>query len=893
MNDEIAQDKIGKLKIFFGYAAGVGKTYAMLQAAHDAKKNGIDVVAGYIEPHVRPETKALAEGLEALKPLEVEYKGKNLIEFNLDESIKRKPQLILVDELAHTNCSLCRHRKRYQDIEEILRNGIDVYTTVNVQHIESLNDIVESITYIGVRETIPDSFFDSATQVKLVDIEPEELIERLRQGKIYKRNQTKRALNNFFTCENLASLREIALRRTADRVNKILEKDKIYLKNKEFFTEEHILICLGSSPSNKKVIRTAARMAYAFHGELTALFVETPKIKDLGFEDRKSLRMNIKIAEQLGAKVVTVYGEDAPYQIAQYAKASGVSKIVIGKSKRVNLFLKARQNFVDKLISYAENIDVYIIPDKDSSYSYSLKNINIKLPKFSLIDTLKTIGVLSCSTLVGLLFYRLGFTEGNIMAIYVLGVLSISMITSSKLYGVLSSFIGVLTFNFFFTEPRFTFRAYEASYPVTFLVMLIVSILTSTLTIRVKEEAKASAIKSYRTGILLETSNKIQKANDIEEITQEISYQIIKLLNKSVVIYPVVEKKLESPTVYKYSDDVLDEKTYLNEEEKGVVNWVLENKKIAGASTETLQGAKAMYIPVIGHSSVFSVIGILLDNNEEIAPFEKGILIAIISEAALAMERYYLNEKQKEAEMKADRERLRANLLRAISHDLRTPLTCISGNANILMENSLSIGENEKQRLYEDIFDDSIWLINLVENLLSVTRIENGKMELNKQAEFLEEIVIEALKHVSRKKSEHNITVDIKDEMLMAKIDSRLIIQVIINVVDNAIKYTEKESNIVISLRKDNNKAVLEIMDNGKGISDKDKEKLFDMFFTVEGNKGDSRRGLGLGLSLCKSIIDAHSSTLYVKDNKPCGTIFGFSLPLEEVNISEEDNISS
>ncbi|MSA63415.1 histidine kinase, partial [Gordonibacter pamelaeae] len=354
--------KNGKLKIFFGYAAGVGKTFAMLEAAHKSKESGIDVVAGYIEPHTRVETLNLLNGLEMLPNLKVDYKGISLNEFNIDGALERKPDLILVDELAHSNAVGCRHVKRYQDIKELLDNGIDVYTTVNVQHIESLNDIVASITGIIVKERIPDSVFDNADQIELVDIEPEDLIQRLNEGKIYRTDQAKRALLNFFTKEKLVALREIALRRTADAVNKKIDIERERTKN-SYYTEEHLLICLSSSPSNAKVIRTAARMADAFHGLFTALFVETTDTKEFQDENRVRLERNLKLAEQLGARIATVYGDDIAWQISEYAKLSGVSKIVLGRSTTKKGLFKTKKTLVDKLTEIAPNIDIYIIPD--------------------------------------------------------------------------------------------------------------------------------------------------------------------------------------------------------------------------------------------------------------------------------------------------------------------------------------------------------------------------------------------------------------------------------------------------------------------------------------------------------------------------------------------------
>lgn len=876
----------GKLKIFFGYAAGVGKTYAMLDAAHSARKSGIDVVIGYVEPHQRPDTLALLEGLETLQTLNVRYKGITLHEFDLDAALKRKPQLILVDELAHTNAEGCRNTKRYSDVEELLRAGIDVYTTVNVQHLESLNDIVASITQVVVKERIPDSIFDNADQVELVDIEPDDLINRLNEGKIYRKDQAQKALGNFFIHDNLIALREIALRRTADRVNRAVEQNRLPAKSSEHYTGEHILICLSSSPSNAKVIRNAARMASAFHASFTALFVETPNTNELNDENRNRLRQNLKLAEQLGARIATVYGEDIPYQISEYAKASGISKIVIGRSNNKPRLFRPKGNLVERLATLAPNVDVYIIPDTLPPYKAKSPHPP-RMPALNGPDFLKTLGIMTICTMIGILFSHFGFSESNIITIYILGVLVVSSQTKGRFYGALSSVIGVLLFNFFFIEPRFTFTAYGAEYPFTFLVMLVASLITSTLTMRVKKQAKVSTMQAHRTEILLDASRKLQRTKNMSDIVSEASLQLLKLLDRPFSLYLVKNDVLSEPlTFYPPRDDKWEE-ICTNADEQAVAAWVQKNRKPAGISTETLPGAKAFYLPIRSHTTVFAVIGIVLESNEQLEPFERSLLSAMLGEIAFAIEKYNLNEAQKQASMESEKERLRANLLRAISHDLRTPLTSISGNASVLLSDETRIELTARHKLYQDIYDDSMWLINLVENLLSVTRIDNGTMNIQMQPELIEEIITEALRHINRKASEHQISVDIRDDLLMVYADVRLIVQVIINIVDNAVQYTEPGSEIAISAVQKENMAVIEVADNGSGIDTESKKKLFDMFYTANNASGDNRRGLGLGLSLCKSIVNAHGGEIYVKDNHPKGSIFGFTLQVREVTTRE------
>lgn len=886
IEEEEHTQKRGHLKIFFGYAAGVGKTYAMLKAAHAAKHRGVDVTAGYIEPHARPKTRALLEGLECLPNLAVEHSGISLSEFDLDAALARKPQLILVDELAHTNAPVCRHSKRYQDIEELLCAGIDVYTTVNVQHIESLNDTVASITGIMVRERIPDSVFDNASQVELVDIEPQELIERMKAGEVYGPAEAKQATDNFFTVENLTALREIALRRCADRVNLLTENARIK-SHSDYHTDEHILVCLSSSPSNSKIIRTAARMASAFRGTFTALFVETPDFSVMPEEDRKRLKSNIRLAGQLGAKIETVYGADVPYQIAEFARLSGVSKIVIGRSSATRKNMFSKPTLTERLIAAAPSLDIHIIPDSEgSALGYRRRKAPGKIGiVISVSDILKSIAMLVLASCIGMLFQHLGFDEANIITVYVLGVLITSVITTHRIYSLISSIVSVLVFNFLFTDPKFTLHAYDKGYPVTFAIMFFAALLTGTLAIRLKNHAKQAAQAAYRTKVLFDTNQLLQQAKDKNEIVSATAGQLIKLLKKDIVFYMSEKDALAEPRIFTAEDRAADG-SIVSENEKAVALWVLKNNKHAGATTETLSSARCLYLAVRVNSRVYGVVGIVVDDRP-LDTFENSILLSILGECALSLENEKNAREKEEAAILAKNEQLRANLLRAISHDLRTPLTSISGNASNLLSNGDSFDDATKKQLYADIYDDSMWLINLVENLLSVTRIEEGRLNLHITEDLLDDVISEALRHINRQSSEHNITVQTGEDFLFAKMDSKLMVQVIINLVDNAVKYTPKGSNIVITTKKQGANAVVSVADNGDGIPDEMKDRVFDMFYSGANKVADSRRSLGLGLSLCKSIVNAHGGTIEVSDNKPHGTVFTVTLPCGEVQIHE------
>ena len=870
----------GRLKIFFGYAAGVGKTYAMLEAAHAAQAHGVDVVAGYIEPHTRPETLALLSGLEQIPVKQVPHGDIKLREFDLDEALRRRPALILVDELAHTNAPGSRHEKRYKDVEELLQAGINVYTTVNVQHIESLNDTVATITGIAVRERIPDSVFDRADQVEIVDIEPQELIERLQLGKVYRENQARRAMANFFTTPNLTALREIALRRCADRVN-----SRSAAANKEdFHTEEHVLVCLSSSPSNAKIIRTAARMAQAFKGTFTALYVETPDFSAMTQENMQRLRNNIRLAEQLGARIETVYGTDVPFQIAEFARLSGVSKIVIGRSAAGRGRTFGKQSLTEKLIAAAPNLDIHIIPDSASNVRYRPRKA--RNFTFTIKDTLKSLLILFLASCIGGIFDYMNFEEANIITIYVLSVMVTSVVTQNRIYSLASSVISVLVFNFFFTDPRLSLEAYGAGYPVTFVVMFLAAFLTSSLADKLKEHARQAALAAYRNKILFDVNQSLQQAKGRDEIMESTARQLNRLLDRDIIVYPVEKNGLDPAKVFYVHPEGEDHPNYTADSERTVALWVMKNNKHAGATTQTLSNSKCLYLAIRINQMVYGVVGIAVRNNP-LDSSEQSMTLSVLGECALAMENEKNAREKEESAILAQKEQLRANLLRSISHDLRTPLTSISGNASNFLSNGDKLDEETRRQLFTDIYDDSMWLINLVENLLSVSRLEENHLNLHFSSELVSDVIDEAMKHISRKRDQFHITVHHDDEFLLAKMDAKLVVQVIINLVDNAIKYTPEGSHIDIHTRALDGEAVISVSDDGPGIPDEKKDKIFDMFYSGANRVADSRRSLGLGLSLCKSIVTAHNGAISVSDNRPKGTVFTFTLPMEEVTLYE------
>lgn len=628
----------------------------------------------------------------------------------------------------------------------------------------------------------------------------------------------------------------------------------------------HVLLCLSSSPSNIDVIRMAASMAHECQAIFTALYVETPDSSNLSKEDREQLQFNTNLARQLGANVETAYGLDVAYQINEFCKNAKVTKVFLGYSqKRYPNFFSP--NLDKQLLKMLQDIDLNIVYHKKTNQQYKKRYYFVFKGRDFFISVLS----LLVATIIGVLFHHLGFSEANTITVYILSVLITAISTSERIYSLVSSILSVLVFNFMFTNPRFTLAAYGSGYPMTFAIMLIAAFITSTLAIRIKQQAKQSAQHAYRTKILLETNRLLQKEKSTAGIKETTAKQIIKLLNKPALIYQINNDQV-------ILDINLDENIKQLDNLENNVRWVYQNNKTFHDQN--------YYLPIASANDIYGVLIIVLDETF-LDAFEDNLILSIIGECALALEKELFNQKKEEAAIEAKNERLRANLLRSISHDLRTPLTSISGNANVLMNSGDNLDNDKKHELYEVIYDDSLWLINLVENLLSVTRIEDNKMNLHLETELIDEVINEALSHISRKKEQHQIKLIAKDEFILAKIDASLIIQVIINIIDNAIKYTPSGSLITIETIKHNHFVEIKISDNGQGISDQDKEKLFEMFYTAKHDVIDGRRGLGLGLALCKSIIIAHGGQIKVEDNLPQGTVFSFTLPIEEVKIHE------
>ena len=645
---------------------------------------------------------------------------------------------------------------------------------------------------------------------------------------------------------------------------------------------EHILVCLSSSPSNKNIIFTASKMANALQAQFTALYVQTGvRIQS---EDKERLDENIRFAEELGAEIVMTHGENVPLQISEYAQLSNVTEIVIGQSSMKRNYFFSRKTLTEKLIDIVPDIDIHIIPDTVKAENYRKGHLPLHVEKPSIKECFLTVLIFVICTFIGLVFQKFHFSEANVVTIYILGVLLTSILTDGYLCSVAGSVMSVFLFCFFLTEPRMSFQTYAVGYPVTFVIMLISSVLTGTLAAKLKMHARLSAQLAFRTQILFDTDRLLQKARSQKEILEITCTQLARLFDRSIVAYAAVNGRLAEGHLFSEKEKAEDQ-SYLTLDEQQIARWVYTNKKRAGATTHYYKNSKCLYLAIRIGEQVYGVIGVPAQKNV-LDSFEYSILLSVLNGCALAMDNARNAEEKEKNAVIAKNEQLRADLLRAISHDLRTPLCSISGNADMLLSNGKYLDEGTRRQIYTDIYDDAEWLTGVVENLLSITRLNDGRLKFKFTDQLMDEVIPEALRHISRKHDDYKIITECED-LLLTRMDVRLIIQVLVNLVDNAIKYTPSGSTITIRALKKNEKAWISVEDNGPGISDEIKPHIFEMFFTGGNNIADSQRSLGLGLALCQSIVEAHGGKMELEDNDPHGCIFSFALPLSEVILNE------
>ncbi|MFT8392660.1 MAG: sensor histidine kinase KdpD [Liquorilactobacillus ghanensis] len=871
--DNDSGNKRGKLKIFFGYAAGVGKTYRMLMEAQDLRQEGYDVVVGYIERHGRSATENLIENLEVIPVKTEQHHNILLKEFDLDAALKRQPQIILVDELAHTNSPASRHEKRYQDIQELLNAGIDVYTTLNVQHLESLQNILADHLHLNVQERVPDYVFDLANQLQLIDIEPEELITRLKKGKIYAKQQIKQALTNFFTTNNLVALRELALRKMSLR-----------LQTGSKQVVERFLVCVSGSYSSAHVIRSAAQLAEAFSCELIAVYVK----EDNPDYPKNYLDFNLNLAHELGAKIVKLLGEKPAVQIAEYAKVSQVTKIILGSSPKT--WLRRRENdLVTQLGLLLPEVDKYIINEPVTDSSLNQQKIKQRFAKLKLKSFNQNVikswiiifAVLIVNALISEILFHLDKQLINIVLIYILGVMVCAILVEGQKYGIFAAIAAVLCFNFFFTQPYFSLEA-GSQYLITFGLMLFVAIISNSWTLKIKKQAVSNAQRVYRTEALLTTIQQLQSTKKVAEVIAIAAKQLQKIYPVPIIFYKQEHGKLTEPYLFALGSKETIAAEYFSNTEQAVAFWTLKNGQEAGAKTTTLPNSKCWYLPVFGSTpnKVMAVVAFVIPNKRQVEFFDRNLIISILDVCGQAFERMQILKAKRQAEIKAQQEKLRTDLLRGISHDLRTPLTNISGSIDVLRRQIDLISREEQLTLYDTIYKDAAWLINLVENLLAMTHLES-QLQIKQSPELVDEIITEALEHLSPGADQHTIQVKLPDELLMVQVDAKLVVQVVINIVNNAVKYTPNGSHIwITAFRKNQNQVQFEISNDGPQLSVPELTNLFKLFYTGERQADlQSQRGLGIGLSLCKSVIESFGGTIWAKNLEKKGICFYFTLP--------------
>ena len=765
----------------------------MLEEGRKRAAEGLDVVVGYAEPHARSDTEALLLGMELLPYNFVEYKNVRLKEFDLDAALKRHPALILVDELAHTNAPSMRHPKRWQDVMELLEAGIDVYTTLNVQHLESLNDVVQRITGIVVRETLPDSVLERADDVELVDTSPDELLERIGEGKVYQGEMAERATRNFFSKGNLIALRELALRRTAERVDAQMEDFRRENRVHELWpANERLLVCIGPSPLSTRLVRATKRLATGVRAEWIAAYVETPGTTHLAQADRDRVNQTLRLAQQLGAETVTLSGQNVPEELVNYARTRNVTKIVIGKPEQPRWREVLRGSLVDALIRRSGQIDVYVIRGEAKEMPAPTER-----PPGPPTDwhgyAWAALSVAACTGIAWSLFIS-RFVEkdlSNLVMIYLLGVVVVATYLKRGA-AIFASILSVAAFDFFFVEPRYTFSVSDWKYLVTFLVMLLVAMIISTLTGRIKLQAEAARKREMRTAALLVLSRELAATREKEKILDAAARRIAEVFDAQVAVLTVDSDRRLSVQASRATTYSLDEK------EMGVAQWVFDHDKMAGLGTSTLPAAKALYLPLMASQGTLGVLGICpASPTTFLDPEQLRLLEAFANQSAAAIERAKLAADARSAWERVEAEFMRNTLLSSVSHDLRTPLAAITGAASSLVETESTLTDESRRELADTICDQSERMERLVNNLLDMTRLESGGLHPRKEWQPVQEVIGSALHHLDKRLRARKVTVNIAPNVPLAPFDAISIEQVLVNLLDNALECTPGGTNLI------------------------------------------------------------------------------------------------
>ena len=867
---EEAAEGRGKLKIFFGYAPGVGKTYSMLEAAWQRKLEERDVVAAYVESHGRFETDSLLAGLEIIPKAQIEYMGVTLPEMDIDAVLVRKPEIALVDELAHTNAPGSRHEKRWQDVEELLAAGIDVYTTVNVQHFESLNDIVAQITGVKVRETVPDRLLDEAAEIRLADIPPEELLQRLQEGKVYIPEQAAAAMKKFFKQGNLIALRELSLRRAASRVD---DQMRAYMETRSIAgpwnVAERLLVCVSGSPFSERLIRSTRRLADELKAPWHTVYIETPGGGSRLSENREHIWRYMRLAESLGAQVASITATSVPQALIDYAVRCNVTKIVVGKPSRSRWREFLRQPLVDQVIRLSGSIDVYVVSIETAGAKPGASAARPKKP-LPLVDYGKSLVAVILATLVCELV-RPFLAPTNMVMIYLLAVVMAALRLGLK-PAILTAFLSVVAFDLFFVPPRFSFAVSDTEYLITFAALFTVGVVISSLVSQSRERSEVIRGREVQTASLYYLSRDLAAAADVAGILQAVIKNVEESLEASLIVLLAEGDRLEA--------EAASHGLSLDIKELAVADWAFRNRQPAGRGTETLISAGLLYLPLQTATGILGVLGIKLRDKADFESTEqRRLLNAFAMQATLAIERVQLVKQAEHAQILQAREGLERALLNSISHDLRTPLVTITGALDTLRDQGYKLDGEARKELIDTAREEAERLNRFVGNLLDMTRLEAGGVNLRKEQSDIQDLVGCALAALDKRLGKRKIETQIPDGLPPVMLDMALMTQVLVNLLDNALKYSPPDSGLEINARLDKGKLILEVCDRGPGVPEADLKRVFDKFYRIPVPEGAG--GTGLGLAICKGIVEAHDGTIRAENRAGGGLRVIVTLPLQ------------
>ena len=867
------QRKRGRLKIFLGYAAGVGKTYTMLDTALQQGKE-LDLVVAYVETHGRVETEALLEGLELIPRRQVQYRGVSLTEMDLDAVLARRPQLALVDELAHTNAPDSRHPKRYQDVEELLEAGIDVYTTLNVQHIESLQSTVAQMSGVWVHETVPDTVVDNAAEIDLVDLPPEDLLKRLKEGKVYVPQQITRAATNFFREGNLIALRELSMRTAAERVD---EQMRAHMETRAipgpWPTVERLAVCVRPGPQGNRLVHSAYRLASRLGAEWFAVYLETPDSARLSPDQQDRLMNILRLAERLGAKTATIQGRSVAAAVTEYASKNNITKVLVGKPADRRWWNLPGRSVASQIIRQSEHIDVYIVGG-DRGVALERDKTVTAQPSRRWRRYLLGLALVVLSSLLGLLM-REHFSPATIIMIYLLSVV-ISALYLGLGPSILVSIIAVIAFDFFLIPPYLTFAVADTEYVFTFIVLLVIGIVVSYLTSRVRRQTRVARQRESETATLYALSRNLTTTMELEATIRAIISSAKETFGRDAVIFLPDTQNKEILKPHAENPDLTIDKN-----EVAAAVWSFQHQKTVGHGTDTLPNAKARYLPLNTARGVVGVIALWVsDATSQLTMEQTRLLEAFADLAAVAIERTQLAEEARNAQILAATEKLQTALLNSISHDLRTPLVSIIGVLSSLQEEGMGLDDTARVNLIQVATEEAERLNHLIANLLDVSRIEAGAMRISRQPSDVQDIVGVALEQLGSPSGKRPIKVNMPAEPPFVSVDFGLMVQALVNVLDNALKYSPPDSPIDISGRQVDRQVEIQVADRGIGIPPEDLQRVFDKFYRV--HRPDNVTGTGLGLSISKGIVEAHGGRIVAENRPGGGTIIRLTLPVAE-----------